>query len=98
MRNRIRNLVQWLVAPRRRIKQLRIDLRKVREYNLALAMENHNREAGLEGLGEKLIGQILKQGMFSVNYPDPDESHIFVWSSIAEEQLECVVAEFLNQK
>jgi len=98
MRNRIRHLVQWLVAPRRRIKQLRIDLRKVREYNLALAMENHNREVELEGLGEKLIRQILKQRMFSVNYPDPDESHIFVWSASAEEQLECVVAEFLNQK
>jgi len=40
----IRNLTRWWFAPRRRIAQLRIDLRKVREYNLLLATENHKLE------------------------------------------------------
>ena len=43
-------------------------------------------------LGEALIAEIIKQGMIAVAHPDPDEAHVFVWSSGAAEQLEAVVA------
>lgn len=42
-------------------------------------------------IGETIINEIVKQGMFTVSYPDPDESHVFVWSSGSVEQLEAVV-------
>ena len=48
----------------------------------------------LKGLGEQIINE--SAGLFSVNYPDPEESHIFVWSSGASEQLEAVVARWLG--
>ena len=50
----------------------------------------------LEGLGELIIAEVIKQGMVSVRHPDPDEAHLFIWSGNANEQLECVVAEFLT--
>ena len=75
---------------------MRIDLESVRRYNVGLAVENHRLRTELSGLGDALIGEIIKQGMFAVRYPDPDASHLFVWSSNASEQLECVVADFLK--
>jgi hypothetical protein len=65
-------------------------------YNIGLANENHRLRTELNGLGQKLIAEICKQGMLSVRHPDPDESHIFVWAANADEQLECVVSEFLS--
>lgn len=43
-------------------------------------------------IGEKILQEIIKQGMFSVAHPDPQESHVFVWSSGSAEQLEALVA------
>lgn len=42
-------------------------------------------------IGHKIIDEIIKQGMFCVNYPDPDAAHVFVWSSGAAEQLHALV-------
>jgi len=42
-------------------------------------------------IGEKIVNEIIKQGMFTVSHPDPDEPHVFVWSSGAAEQLEALV-------
>lgn len=54
-------------------------------------------ELPMDGLGEKLVSEIVKQGMIVVNYPDPDVSHLFVWAGNCGEQLEGVVANFLAQ-
>jgi hypothetical protein len=43
-------------------------------------------------IGEKIIDEIGKQRMFRVAEPDPDASHLFVWSSSAAEQLEALIA------
>lgn len=62
------------------------------------SIENSRTEqAELNGLGEMILSEIMKQKMFAVHHPDPDEAHVFVWASNAYEQLECVVAEFLKQ-
>jgi hypothetical protein len=42
-------------------------------------------------IGHDIIDEIGKQGMFAVAHPDPDEAHIFVWSSGAGEQLHALV-------
>jgi len=89
-------LVWWFGGPRRRICELRIDLAAVRRYNEGLAAENHRLRTELDGLGQKLIAEIIKQGMFAVHYSDPDETQLIVWAGNANEQLECVVAEFLS--
>jgi hypothetical protein len=89
-------LVRWFGGPRRRIRELRIDLAAVRRYNAGLAAENYRLRTELDGLGQKLIAEIIKQGMFAVNYSDHDETHLVVWAGNANEQLECVVAEFLS--
>ena len=94
----MKHFLQWWFAPRKRIAQLKIDLRKIREYNLGLGMENHRLQTDLDGLGQLLIAEIIKQGMFTVRHPDPDEAHVFVWAGNADEQLECVVADFLRTK
>lgn len=44
-------------------------------------------------IGTKIIDEIIKQGMFCVNYPDPEAAHVFVWSSGAAEQLHALVCE-----
>lgn len=44
-------------------------------------------------IGHKIIDEIIKQGMFAVNYPDPDAAHVFVWSSGAAEQLHALVSD-----
>ena len=95
-RRRFYRLVRWFGGPRRRIRELRIDLAAVMRYNIGLANENHRIRTELNGLGQKLIAEICKQGMFSVRHPDPGEDHIFVWAANADEQLECVVSEFLS--
>ncbi len=95
-RRYLARLVRWWGGPRRRIRELRIDLRKVRKYNIALANENHRLLTEHDGLGQKLIEEINKQAMFAVHHPDPEEPHLFVWAGNANEQLECVVAEFLK--
>lgn len=43
-------------------------------------------------IGQSIIDEIIKQGMFSVTHPDPSAVHVFVWSSGAAEQLDAVVA------
>ena len=48
-------------------------------------------------IGDRIIAEIIKQGMFSVNHPDPAESHVFVWSSGAPEQLHALVASAVNE-
>jgi hypothetical protein len=90
--------VRWFLAPRRRIRELRIDLAAVRKYNAGLANENYKLRTELDGLGELIITEIIKQGMFAVNHPDPDEKHVFVWAANAPEQLECAVSGFLSRK
>ena len=92
------SLVQWFFAPRRRIRELRIDLAAVRKYNAGLANENYQLRTELDGLGELIITEIIKQGMFAVNHPDPDKNHIFVWAANAPEQLECIISRFLFNK
>jgi len=44
-------------------------------------------------IGHKIIAEIVKQGMFAVNHPDPDMAHVFVWSSGAPEQLHALVSD-----
>jgi regulator of replication initiation timing len=78
-----------------KIRELRINLAAVRGYNTSLANENHRLRTELDGLGQKLIGEIIKQGMFAVHHPESDEPYVFVWAGNANEQLECVIAEFL---
>jgi hypothetical protein len=92
------SFIRWFCAPRRRIRELRIDLAAVRKYNAGLANENYKLRTDLGGLGELLVTEIIKQGMFAVNHPDPDEKHIFVWAANAPEQLECAVSAFLSRK
>lgn len=46
-----------------------------------------------KSIGERIIDEIVAQAMISISYPDPDVSHVFVWSSSAVEQLEALVAE-----
>lgn len=43
-------------------------------------------------IGHEIIDEIVRQGMFTVSYPDPDAPHVFVWSSGAAEQLEALIA------
>lgn len=43
-------------------------------------------------IGHQIIDEIIKQNMFVVNHPDPEATHVFVWSSGAAEQLDAVVA------
>ena len=95
-RRRMTHLVRWWFGPRRRIKELRVDLAAVMRYNIGLANENYRLRTELNGLGQELIAEICKQGMFAVRHPDPEEAHVFVWAGNAEEQLECVVAKFLS--
>jgi hypothetical protein len=45
----------------------------------------------MDSIGQEIIGEIVKQGMFVVSHPDPDEAHVFVWSSGAAEQLDALV-------
>lgn len=52
----------------------------------------------MESIGEKIIDAIIKQGMFRVAHPDPGETHIFVWSSSAAEQLEALVADHIRSQ
>lgn len=42
-------------------------------------------------VGTQIIAEIVKGGLFVVNFPDPEASHIFVWSSGAAEQLHALV-------
>jgi len=49
-------------------------------------------------LGQKIIDAIIAQGMFTVALPDPDESHLFVWSANAAEQLEAVVYQHIKKQ
>jgi hypothetical protein len=42
-------------------------------------------------IGHDIIDEIGKQAMFAVAHPDPEEAHIFVWSSGAGEQLHALV-------
>lgn len=49
-------------------------------------------------IGHLIINEIIKQGMFAVSYPDPKESHVFVWSSGAAEQLEALVEQHYSRK
>ena len=93
---RMTRLVRWWWCPRRRIRDIRSDLAAVMRYNIGLANENHRLRTELSGLGQELIAEICKQGMFAVRHPDPEEAHVFVWAGNAEEQLECVVAKFLS--
>ena len=76
-------------------------LHKERRDELVAIIESAIREGlrvnPLNGLGEKIISEIIKQGMIAVNFPDPDESHLFVWAGNSGEQLEGVVADFLAQ-
>lgn len=44
-------------------------------------------------IGTKIIDEIASQGMFRVNYPDPEDPHVFVWSSGAGEQLHALVCD-----
>lgn len=94
----MKRLIRWIFAPRRRIRELRVDLAAVRRYNAGLATENHAVRTELSGLGEMLIGEIVRQSMLAMRHPDPNAPHIFVWAGNAPEQLECVVAEFLAPK
>lgn len=48
-------------------------------------------------IGHLIIEEIVKQGMFKVAHPDPEEAHVFVWSSGAAEQLEALVAEYASE-
>lgn len=43
-------------------------------------------------VGNDVIQEIIKQGMFRVAHPDPDQAHVFVWHSGSEEQIEAVVS------
>ena len=52
----------------------------------------------LDGLGQRIIGEIIDQGMTTISYPDPEATHVIVWTGNADEQLECVVADFLREK
>jgi hypothetical protein len=45
----------------------------------------------MTSIGHQIIDEIIKQGMFDLNYTAPDGSHLFVWSSGAAEQLEALV-------
>lgn len=47
-------------------------------------------------IGHIIIEEIIKQGMFHVAHPDPEEDHVFVWNANAAEQLEALV--FANIK
>lgn len=35
--------------------------------------------------------------MITVAHPDPDEAHVFVWNSNAEEQLSALIDHWLNE-
>jgi hypothetical protein len=45
----------------------------------------------MTSIGQQIIEEIVKQGMVTVAHPDPDVSHVFVWSSGAAEQLEALI-------
>ncbi len=47
-------------------------------------------------IGQQIIDEIIKQGMFAVKHPDPDTAHVFVWSSGAAEQLEALIEDRLR--
>ena len=49
-----------------------------------------------QSIGLLIIEEIIKQGMFHVAHPDPEEDHVFVWNANAAEQLEALV--FANIK
>lgn len=42
-------------------------------------------------IGHAIMDEIIHRNMLHVAYPDPDASHVFVWSSGAPEQLEALV-------
>lgn len=42
-------------------------------------------------VAEKILDQIILQGMVNVAHPDPDECHVFVWNANTIEQLDAVV-------
>ena len=49
-------------------------------------------------IGDKIIDEIIKQQMFKIAEPDPNQDHIFVWASNAEEQLTAVIEKYYETK
>lgn len=49
-------------------------------------------------VGQRIIEEICKQGMFRVSHPDPDAAHVFVWNANAEEQLEAIVMDYIFKR
>ena len=45
----------------------------------------------MDSIGDRIISEIIKQGMFAVKHPDPSIAHVFAWSSGSAEQLEAIV-------
>ena len=50
-----------------------------------------------KSIGQLVLEEIIKQGMVSVSYPDPNEAHVFVWNGNAAEQLDALIAENTSQ-
>ena len=48
-------------------------------------------------LGEKVINEIIQQGMIQVAHPDPSEPHVFAWSANSAEQIEAVVLNHIEE-
>jgi hypothetical protein len=50
-----------------------------------------NQEGLVMNIGERIVSEIIKQGMVRVAHPDPDEPHVFVWSENSYDQLSALV-------
>lgn len=44
-------------------------------------------------IGERIINEIIKQGMVNITAPDPAVGHVITWNANACEQLTALVAE-----
>lgn len=44
-------------------------------------------------IGQRIIEEIVKQGMVQIAHPDPAESHVLVWKENAADQLSALICE-----
>ncbi len=50
-------------------------------------------------IGERILSEIVKQGMVTVAHPklSPEESIVFVWSANSAEQLDALVRNYISE-
>ena len=57
----------------------------------------HVRKFGPESIGEKIVAEIVKQGMVQLAYHD-DEATVFVWNANTYDQLDALVEQYIAER